>query len=107
MGEPRTGRGQGTHLVSGVASVELVAGPEEGDEAVEADAALVGDLPLLADAVVGEGGEGRARQQANLLLHRVQHLQDPDVAEVQVAVHLLQDLLIACQCDKTEKVSLE
>ena len=84
-----------THLVSGVTPVELVAGPEEGDEAVEADAALVGDLALLADAVVGEGGQRRPRQQANLLVRRVQHLQDPHVAEVQVAVHLLQDLVVA------------
>ena len=84
-----------THLVSGVAPVELVAGPEEGDEAVEADAALVGDLALLADAVVGEGSQRRPRQQANLLVRRVQHLQDPHVAEVQVAMHLLQDLVVA------------
>ena len=85
-----------THLEGDVAAAVLVVRLEEVLEARKAHAALLRDLVLVVQTVVGEGGEGRAGDDAHGLEGRVEHLEDAHVAEVDVTLYLLQVVVVSC-----------
>ena len=84
------------YLEGNVASAELIVGLEEVFEAREPHAALLRNLVLVVQAVVGERRQGCASEDAHSFERRVEHLEDANVAEVDVLLNVDQVVRVTC-----------